>query len=284
VTKHPPRLNLLRAIAGVPFKDERGNKGWFDRISRAQPHVVRSLALNLPGWPRWSRPLRAVLMADFHTGSHAGDVERLAALVAQANEFAPDLALLGGDYVNMQPFGRVPPRVIAAILARLEASCGRFAIIGNHDVYYDADEVTKALQDHGIVVLDDAQGTVHFENHAIAIAGVPDIGGKRPTARALVAGLPPDEPTIILSHDPVWFADVTSQSHLTLAGHTHGGQIRMPLVGAIYNGSKAPLRWTHGLVVEGGRHLYVTSGLGTSGVPIRVGVPPEFVVMDLIGR
>ncbi len=72
--------------------------------------------------------------------------------------------------------------------------------------------------------------------------------------------------------------------HLMLAGHTHGGQIRFPLVGPITNASKAPLRWSYGLIAEGGRLLYVTSGIGTSGVPIRWGIPPEVVVLDLIGK
>ena len=69
--------------------------------------------------------------------------------------------------------------------------------------------------------------------------------------------------------------------HLTLAGHTHGGQIRLPWIGAFTNASRAPLRWSLGHVVEEGRHLYVTSGIGTSGIPLRIGVPPEFAVIDV---
>jgi len=69
-----------------------------------------------------------------------------------------------------------------------------------------------------------------------------------------------------------------------LAGHTHGGQIRFPVIGVIKNSSKAPLPWSHGLIEERNQYLYVTSGLGTSGVPVRWGVPPEFAVLDLIGK
>jgi hypothetical protein len=87
-----------------------------------------------------------------------------------------------------------------------------------------------------------------------------------------------------LTHDPMWFANVPRGPHLTLAGHTHGGQISLPGVGILKNASKAPLRWTHGLVRERGQYLYVTSGIGTSGVPLRWRVPPEFVVLDVTGR
>ncbi len=99
--------------------------------------------------------------------------------------------------------------------------------------------------------------------------------------RALLAALQPERPAIVLAHDPEWFAFVPAGPHLTLSGHTHGGQVRLPLVGALRNASRAPLRWSYGLVVEQGRHLYVTGGLGTSLIPLRIGMPPEYAVIDV---
>ena len=93
----------------------------------------------------------------------------------------------------------------------------------------------------------------------------------------------PAVPTIVLAHDPFWFAHVPAGPYLTLAGHTHGGQIRFTLIGVLRNASRAPLRWSHGHVLEQGRHLYVTAGLGTSAVPLRIGVPPEYAVIDISG-
>jgi predicted MPP superfamily phosphohydrolase len=84
-------------------------------------------------------------------------------------------------------------------------------------------------------------------------------------------------------HDPAHFAGVPVGPFLTLAGHTHGGQIRLPGIGVLTNSSAAPMHWTHGLVVEEGRYMIVTAGLGTSGLPLRIGVPPEFVVIDVTG-
>ena len=96
---------------------------------------------------RWSQPIRIAFISDFHTGSHSDDVARLDAIIAEASSFQPDLALFGGDYVNMQLFGggRVPPSTIAAGLARLHAPLGRFAVLGNHDYEYGARDVASAL-------------------------------------------------------------------------------------------------------------------------------------------
>jgi predicted MPP superfamily phosphohydrolase len=101
---------------------------------------------------------------------------------------------------------------------------------------------------------------------------------------SLLTGLSPDKPTIVLVHDPVWFAHLPAGPHLMLAGHTHGGQIRLPGIGIVRNATKAPLRWSHGLIEESGQYLYVTSGIGTSGLPVRWGVPPEFAVLDMLGK
>jgi predicted MPP superfamily phosphohydrolase len=279
------RGRLVRAITRPPFHDELGLKPWFERIARANPHVVRSVQLEINGWPRWTRPLRVVFLSDFHTGSHSGDPARLERIIAEAQTFSPDLALFGGDFVNMQLFGggRVPPETIAATLARLDAPCGRYAVLGNHDYIYGAEEIVAVLRRHGIVVLDNEQRAVIFDGRVIDIVGIPDARVQRPRSKQVLAGLSPNQPTIVLAHDPVWFAAVPAGPHLTLAGHTHGGQVSLPVLGVVKNSSKAPLRWSHGLIAERGQYLYVTSGVGTSGVPWRWRVPAEFVVLDLTG-
>src|SRR4029077_1873597 len=85
-----------------PYKDAQSGKGWFSPFARAQAHVVRRYALTLPGWPRFSRPLRIVLLADLHIGAHTDDVARYGAIAREIGALAPDLVLLGGDYVNLQ--------------------------------------------------------------------------------------------------------------------------------------------------------------------------------------
>ncbi len=277
---------MTRAITRPPFQDSSGYKGWLGIFSRAQPHLARHIQLEIEGWPFWTRPLRIVHLSDFHTGSHLDDVSRLNLIIDEAASYSPDLALFGGDYVNMQLFGggRVPPRTIATILSRLETPLGRFAILGNHDFVYDEHAVSEALRDNGIVVLDHDRETVRFQNYSIQIIGVPDAHRTRAEAYSLLASLSPNEPTIALVHDPAWFAHLPAGPHFMLAGHTHGGQIRLPGIGVVRNATTAPLRWSYGLIHERGQYLYVTSGIGTSGVPVRWGVPPEFVVLDVNGR
>jgi len=283
VKRPRPGKWLLRAMLRPPYRDTTGLKGWFEPMSRAQPHRAQRLELTIPGWPR--TPLRIAFLSDLHAGSHAGDVARLGAIVAQAAAYKPDLVLHGGDFVNMQPFGggRLAPHVIAPILAGLDAPLGRFAVLGNHDYLYGAAEIAQALQDHGIVVLSDEKRVLRHAGSEIALIGLPDARELRPAARALLTALSTERPTIVLAHDPFWFAHVPRGPHLTLAGHTHGGQIRLPLLGAFTNASRAPLRWSLGHVVEDGRQLYVTAGIGTSGIPLRIGVPPEFAVIDVSG-
>ena len=155
-------------------------------------------------------------------------------------------------------------------------------MLGNHDYTYGADEVAAALKASGITVLNDETRTLSFEGHDVDLVGLPDARELRPAGQALLSSLL--RPTIVLAHDPFWFAHVPPGPYLILAGHTHGGQIRFPLVGALRNASRAPLRWTCGHIVEGERQLYVTGGLGTSGIPLRIGMPPEFAVIDVNGR
>lgn len=268
-----------------PYRDVHGSKGVFTRLARAQPHVVARYSLALRGWPRFSRPLRIAFLSDFHVGSHTDDIARLGAIVGEAATCEPDVVLLGGDYVNMQfvSGGRVPPETIATLLAPIIGRHGRFAVLGNHDYVYGAEAVTQALAAQGIAVIDHARASFSFEGHDIDVVGLPDAHFMRPQARALLAALDPSRPALVLAHDPVWFGEVPRGPYLTLSGHTHGGQIKLPGLGVVHNASQAPLRWSHGLIEDDGRHLIVTAGLGTSCIPLRIGVPPEYAVIVVNG-
>jgi predicted MPP superfamily phosphohydrolase len=276
---------LTRTLVRPPFRDAEGRKGWFEPFTRAPRHHVRRLNFALPGAVRWPRAMRIAFLSDFHAGSYAGDVARLERIVTEAAGYAPDLVLYGGDFVNMIPYGggRIPPGVIAAILGRLPAPLGRIAVLGNHDRNYGPEEVADSLRAHGITVLSDESCRIDFMGSAIDIVGVPDARVERPQAAALISELQPSRPSIVLAHDPVWFKHLPAGPHLMLAGHTHGGQLCLPLIGPLRNASHAPLRWSYGLIEEQGLRMYVTSGLGCSGVPLRLFMPPEFVIAEVNG-
>jgi uncharacterized protein len=195
------RDRLILTITRLPFRDELRRKGRFERIARAGPHLIRRLRLVIDGWPRWSHPLRVLFLSDFHTGFHSDDVARLKGIVAEARAFNPDLVLLGGDFVNMQLFGagRVPPQVIAAILAQLDARYGQFAVLGNHDYLYGAQEVADTLRAHAITVLDDESWSVKVKNHSIDLVGIPNARVESARSKRLLAVKPKDEVEAMLA-------------------------------------------------------------------------------------
>jgi uncharacterized protein len=272
-----------RRVTARPFSDSRGDKGWWTWLSRAPAHRVSRVRVELAGWPRFSRPFRVLFLSDLHVGSHTRDVERLTRITTAAAELQPDLMCLGGDYINGLLFGggRVPPETTAAILGRVKPPLGSFAILGDHDEIYGGASIAHALRDAGLTVLLDEAARITFEGNEITILGVtPDRARSPELIRDARMGLP----RIILAHDPAAFALLPSDAaDLMLCGHTHGGQIQLPLLGPLVNMSDAPLAWTYGHVVKGDCHLYVTSGLGTSLIPLRLGIPPEIVLIEVHG-
>lgn len=274
---------LIRHLYGVPFEDVSGRKGVFQRWTRAQPHITDRQRVCIEGWPPSSRPLRIAFLSDFHVGSHANDLERLRGIAAQVADWTPDMVLFGGDYVNMQLLGRgrVSPVATSRILAKIPARLGRFAILGNHDRVYGAEDIQRALRGEQIIVLGHEERQLVWEGGMLSVIGVPDCPSRTRPVKTALDRLQPHKPAIILAHDPAWFFQVPEGPFITFAGHTHGGQVRVPGLGVIYNASKAPLKWTRGLVREGSRTLYVTAGLGTSTIPLRVGVPPEIALIEL---
>jgi predicted MPP superfamily phosphohydrolase len=232
------------------------------------------------------RPLRLILIGDPHVGSHAGDLDRFKGIVSEVCERPADAILLLGDYMNMMLFGarRVPPSGIARLFDRLPHHAPTFAVLGNHDVEYGKGGVSDALSAAGIVVLDNSSARLPIGKAAIHVVGLADHSTDEPDLARALAGIGEGEPTVLIAHDPAAFGDLPEGRWLMLSGHTHGGQICFPLIGPVVNSSAAPLKWTHGHIIEGERHLIVSAGLGTSGLPIRWRCPPELVELQVTGR
>ena len=245
--------------------------------------VVRSSRLELPHWPEALAGLRAGVMTDFHGGApHAGPaaIERW---VARMNEQRPDIVLLGGDFADAHFLfgGRLDPEPIAERVAALTAPLGAVAVLGNHDWLQFGARMWNALTAAGIHVLEndaiaipDPRGTFH-------VAGLADLRSRRPDAVAALEHVPPGEPVLMLAHDPDLFPLVPERVSLTVAGHTHGGQIAVPFVRRPFIPSYYGERFARGHIVEDGRHLLVGAGLGTSGAPVRLLAPPELLVLEL---
>jgi len=242
-------------------------------------------------WPA-GRRLSIAVIADLHAAGPNMGIARVRQVVDAGNALGCDLVVLLGDYFATHPFvtEQVPPAAWAAELARLKAPLGVFAILGNHDWWYDIDGVRRALAGVNIPVLENKAVLLGSSNRRFWLAGLGDqlayrLGHNRfrgvDDLPGTLAQIRTDDPVILLAHEPDIFPQVPNRVALTLAGHTHGGQIRVPLLWRNWVPSKYGARFVYGHIVETGRHLIVSGGLGTSKVPLRFGVPPEIVRIEL---
>ena len=241
---------------------------------------MRRVELTLPAWPAALDGLRVGVIADLHAGMpHAGvaAVAR-AARVLQAE--APDLVCLVGDFLATGSWmtHSVDPLDLARALEALRPPLGVLAVLGNHDWNVGGKRIGRALADSGVAVLENDARQVA---PGLWVAGVADLRRRRPDVPWALNDVPADAAVLMLSHDPDVFPRVPARVALTLSGHTHGGQIALPLVRRPFIPSHFGERFVSGHVEEAGRHLYVTSGVGTAGVPVRFRRPPEVVVLRL---
>jgi uncharacterized protein len=233
----------------------------------------------------WSaRPLRVAILTDLHVGSPFNGMAKLRATVDTTNAAKPDLVCILGDLVIQGVLGGrfVPPEEIAAELRRLNAPAGVVAVLGNHDGWLDHDRVRDALVRNGIRMVEDTAARLDTSSGPVWVAGVSDLWtGRHDLAAALAAVKSDREPVLLLTHNPDIFPMVPARVTLTLAGHTHGGQVRLPFIGRPIVPSRFGQRYAAGHVVEEGRHLFVATGVGTSIVPVRFRVPPAITILTL---
>jgi predicted MPP superfamily phosphohydrolase len=239
--------------------------------------VVHHRRMELPGW---RSDLRMAVLGDLHVGSPHVGLDKLRHIVEVTNAENPEIVVLLGDYVIGGPSGIrggnfVEPEQIADELKKLHAPLGVYAVLGNHDWWYDGEHVWKALTDAGIQVLENR--AVHVG--PIWLGGIADRWTREPDIAGTLGQVTTDDPVVLMTHNPDIFPEVPARVNLTLAAHTHGGQVNLPLFGVLITTSK--LGYNAGEFVEQGRHLFVTTGIGTSILPVRFRVPPEIVILTL---
>jgi uncharacterized protein len=271
--------------------------------------AVTHYALTPPGWTR-GLSLRIAALADLHCGSAHMPLARIDEIVERTHALQPDLIVLLGDYITRESrnLHGLKPQQWSRALGRLKAPLGVHAILGNHE-YWDDPVVQRArsgdpfaklaLLDAGVPVLENsalrlskdgqpfwvagladqiAYKLGYREGHGMMFQGLDDLPGT-------LAQASDGAPVILLAHEPDIFAGLPdtpgkAQVALTLAGHTHGGQVRL-FGWSPYIPSEFGSRYAYGRVVEDNRSIIVSAGLGTSGPPVRFGIPPEIVLVDL---
>jgi predicted MPP superfamily phosphohydrolase len=249
--------------------------------------------LAAPGWPVSMPPLRIAVLADLHAMHPWMPVPRIEHIVREANALRPDLIVLLGDYVaGMRRYrtGIVSITDWTSALRPLAAPYGVHAVLGNHDWWVDPRGVRRGLENVGIRVLENEAFKVDAGGRRFWVAGLGDQLARRvrdgyigvDDLDGTVAQTMGDtDPVILLAHEPDIFVKVPPRVTLTLSGHTHGGQVLLPFVGRPVVPSRYGQRFAYGHIVESGRHLLVSSGLGLSGLPIRFMVPPEIALVTL---
>ena len=246
--------------------------------------VVRRDELTLPRWPEALAGLRVGVLTDLHAGVHHAGEAVVGRWVERMNAEAPDIVLLGGDFTDAHWVfgGRLAPERIAERIGGLRAPHGAVAVLGNHDWKQSGMRMWTALADAGIPVLENDSLAFDAPGGRFHVAGLADVRHRRPDIPRALANVPDGEPVLVLAHDPDVFPYVPSRVALTVAGHTHGGQIALPYVRRPFIPSRHGERYARGHVVEHGRHLVVGAGLGTSGLPVRLLAPPELLVLELL--
>jgi predicted MPP superfamily phosphohydrolase len=245
--------------------------------------TTRKYDLSIPHWNAELAGLRIAVLADLHVGSPFNGISKLNEIVELTNSLNPDLIIIPGDFVIQGVLGGsfVAPEQAAAVLARLTAPMGVWACLGNHDWWLDARRVVAALEKQKIPVLEDnavriRRGSAHFW-----LVGVSDFWEGPHDVRKAMGQVTDDAPVLMFTHNPDLFPTVSSRFSLLIAGHTHGGQVHLPLLGRPIVPSKYGQRFAYGHVVESGRHMFVSPGLGTSILPVRFRVPPEVTLLEL---
>jgi predicted MPP superfamily phosphohydrolase len=260
--------------------------------------VVTPYAPVLPNWtPGLS--LRVAVLADFHVGEPFMPLDRIAEIVDTTNALKPDLILMLGDYPAgpSVTYRKIPLTDFARVVSALRAPLGVYSILGNHDWWDDKQAqarldgpvaAQRALEDVGIPVLENEALRLEKDGKPFWIAGVGDqipfllrdIEWGRDDLPGTLAKVTDAAPVLLMIHAPDLFMQVPARVALTLAGHTHGGQIRLfgysPAIPSVHGNDFA-----YGHVVRKGRHMIVSGGFGVSRIPVRLGVPPEIVLLNL---
>ena len=224
--------------------------------------------------------LKIVFASDFHF--RPKQEKKLQKVVNLINGQNPDIFLSVGDFINGQrDKSTMPADKIAEGLGKIQSKYGFYTTLGNHDTYHNKEKVKKSLEKNGIKVLDNENVKINANGKTVYIAGVADMSTDRPMIRTALKDA--ETPLIFLTHSPDLFPRLTNDINLTLAGHLHGGQVRIPLFGAIYTPSGYGDRYSKGkIIIENGKKMIVTRGVGTSLVHFRFCCPPEIIVINFI--
>jgi uncharacterized protein len=275
--RKPTRREFLLGAAAAPLVAVSAASAYADII---EPHnyQLSLTTVAVKDLPPAFEGYRIAQVSDVHHSRivSLGEVERVVSIAQSAS---PDLIVLTGDYTTTY---RRYVEPCAQALGKLRAPDGVWAVLGNHDHYTDPKLTTWALRRAGINVLDNANSTIRRGSDSIQLIGIDDFSWNATNWNRAMWGTNPGKPSILLSHQPsVLDMAETSGVSLILSGHTHGGQVRLPFIGAPARFASDDFKYIAGLYRRGDTQLYVSRGTGVIGLPVRFGARPEVSIIKL---
>ncbi len=247
---------------------------------------IREYRFDSPAWPAALSPLRIAVVSDLHAGVDWGENGRLDALADAVSRENPDLIFLLGDYVNYRGGvdGNLPMADFTKFLSRLRSRYGVYGVLGNHEMWYGSAPVRRAFAEAGAVLLENGNVTVELPGGPLTVAGLGERDTGSPDFPKTLKGAAPGAPVLLMTHNPKVFKNVKPEGViLSFAGHTHGGQARLPGETAagwtLFSGGYRPGLYRY----DQGGDLLLTSGIGGNPVRIRLNCPPEIAVVTIFG-
>ena len=296
------RRQVLQGAAGLTMLGG-GTSAYAAGIEPGLRLVTTAYELRPPRWPA-GLTLKVAVIADIHACEPWMPATRVRHIAEVANAMEPDVTVLLGDFNGGHRYvtGAVYPEQWAEALSILRAPLGVYGILGNHDWWHgvlpgikgdEGESVRVGLRQAGAILLENNVWAIWKDGRKIWLAGIGDqmaitVGKHRHRGIDDLAGtlaqVTDEAPVLLLAHEPYIFHKVPDRVSLTLCGHTHGGQINLPLLSTLYAEERYGMEKIYGHIIEDGRHLIISGGLGTSFVPVRFLRPPEVVLVTIGGE
>lgn len=247
-------------------------------IFNSRDFYIKTVELYFPNLPDNLRGLKLAQVSDYHCSEFLTK-EIITKSIGIINDADADIVLMTGDFVSRNHRWIYP---CMEAIRECRARYGLFAAIGNHDYWAGASVIKKEIEKHAIPVLINSGKTLNIRGEKLNILGIDDLWVGNPDVGAALTAVENEHFNILMTHNPDCWDDIKKQDiDLTLAGHTHGGQVGIEMFGAGYHVGELFHKYNRGLYKSNGKALYVNQGIGYTGPPIRINTPPEITFISL---